>query len=84
MKKFTIYLILLLILGFDWNYISSVSLNFIKENNTPIVRDFIIKKWIENIKRIQPHCEGADIKFIESVIDEDIIDIYAKCNKWGT
>lgn len=83
MRKFTIYLILLLILGFDWNYISTVSLNFIKENDTPIVRQFIIKKWIEDIKTIQPHCVGASIKFIESDIDEDLIDVYAVCNKWG-
>ena len=83
MERFAICLILLLILDFDWNYISTVSLNFIKENDTPIVRHFIIEKWINNIKSIHPHCEGASIKFIESDIDEDLIDIYAKCNKWG-
>ena len=83
MKKFITSLILLMFLnGVGWELISVVSLNFLKENPEPLVRQFIIEKWIENIKEIHPHCEGAFIEFNENNENEDLIEVYAKCYKW--
>ena len=84
MKNFITSLILLMFLnGIGWELISVVSLKFLKENPEIIVRQFIIEKWIENIKIIQPHCEGAFIEFNENAEDTDLIEVYAKCYKWG-
>ena len=69
--------------GVGWELISVFSLNFLKENPEPFVRQFIIEKWIENIKIIQPHCEGAFIEFNENNEDKNLIEVYAKCYKWG-
>ena len=83
MKKFMVSLALLMFLnGVGWELISVFSLNFLKENPEPFVKQFIIEKWIENIKEIHPHCEGAFIKFNENNENEDLIEVYAKCYKW--
>ena len=84
MKKFMVSLALLMFLnGVGWELISVFSLNFLKENPEPFVKQFIIEKWIENIKEIHPHCQGAFIEFNEINENEDLIEIYAKCYKWG-
>ena len=84
MKNIITSLILLMFLnGVGWELISVVSLNFLKENPEPFVRQFIIEKWIENIKEIHPHCQGAFIEFNENNEDKDLIEVYAKCYKWG-
>ena len=84
MKKFiTSFALLMVLNGIGWELISVVSLKFLKENPEIIVRQFIIRKWIENIKIIQPHCEGAFIEFNENNEDKDLIEVYAKCYKWG-
>lgn len=84
MKKFMAYLILIAVInGVGWELISAVSLKFLKENPEPEIRQFIIEKWIENIKEIQPHCEGAEIDFVENEEEIDLIEVYSKCNKWG-
>jgi len=83
MKNFIASLALLMFLnGVGWELISVLSLNFLKENPEPFVKQFIIEKWIENIKEIHPHCEGAFIKFNENNENEDLIEVYAKCYKW--
>lgn len=65
-----------------WELIGIVSIEFFKNDQEPIIREFIIKKWIENIKMISPHCEGAELRFIENLENTDLIKIYAKCDKW--
>lgn len=65
----------------SWEWIGIIPLDFMDKNQEPEIRLFIIEKWIENIKIIHPHCEGAYIKFVDTN-DENIIDVYAKCYKW--
>ena len=84
MKNIITSLILLMFLnGVGWELISVVSLNFLKENPEPFVRQFIIEKWIANIKEIHPHCRGAYIEFREDGEDSDLVGVFAKCYKWG-
>lgn len=68
--------------GIGWEWIGIIPLDFMEKNKEPKVRQFLIEKWIENIKLIHPHCRGAYIEFIPSSEDDNIIDVYAKCYKW--
>ena len=83
MRNFLItVLLLIIIVGIGWELIGVIPLNFIKENPEPEIREFIIKRWIDNMKTIHPHCEGAYINFFESNTEEDLIEIYGKCYRW--
>jgi len=83
MNKFLITILLLvMIVGIGWELIGVIPLNFIKEIPEPEIREFIIKKWINNMKTIHPHCGGAYINFFESTTEEDLIEVYGRCYKW--
>ena len=83
MRKCIVSLILiLLIVGIGWELIGVIPLNFIKENPEPEIREFLIKRWIDNMKTIHPHCEGAEIFFIEDDEDPHLLGVYGKCYKF--
>lgn len=83
MKRFIIYLLLLLIVGgIGWELIGVIPLEFIKKRPDPKMTEFIIKKWIWNMKAVHPHCKGAHISFFESATEEDLIEVHGKCYKW--
>ena len=83
MRNFMLSLILLAVIsGIGWEWVGIIPLDFMDNNKETEIRQFIIEKWIDNIKIIHPHCRGAYIRFVETD-DANIIDVYAKCNKWG-
>ena len=70
-------------MSIGWEFIGIVPLDFVKENNEPEIRQFIIEKWIRNIQEIHPHCMGARIDFVEDSEDVNILKVYGYCYKWG-
>jgi len=83
-RKFIVsFLLIVLILSVGWEYIGTISLKFLDEHKEPEVRQYIIEKWIANIKEIHPHCRGAYIEFREDGEDSDLVGVFAKCYKWG-
>lgn len=82
MKTFMVSLLLISnIVGYEM--IGVIPKDFIKESENPIIRQVIIKMWIDNIKSIMPHCEGATFDVFEDEEDNSLLNIFSECYKWG-
>ncbi len=84
MRTFVVSLFLMMLLDSVVGYkmIGVIPKNFIKESEDPVVRQFIIEMWIDNIKSAYPHCVGATFDTFEDRDDNSLWDVFSECYKW--